>query len=580
MGTIPRLVLRGTGGSDLKLAPSTAKKPFATLSTLPPAVPAHFADQFRAFLAQNPIPKKAEGVPAWYRLLAVKRANLANSADGVNVVQREALDLHLQRQEAAWKMGADLMTGDLKDSDVVARVISDFQWDGDGRLVRYAELEDAVQFWMQAGVDAVRNRIRALKGLVGQLAEDVRPYVSAIDMEVAALNRVNTTLIAPDLAAKLASRVPAEGPRFTRAERRLESRLEQRKDFLNVPAEQAGFGFYTVPEGVAVRTAAPPRPSTEDPRLDIDAPFRGQAKAVVRVYDRRFQTALYFRREGEVLPTDQVVFVMLPGASCVHSCGTALIGPMNLFARHPETRQRWAAVVALDLPFHNMGPRDPRMEEIEYYMGWVHSIVATYKAYGKPVVVFGRSSGANTALDLAVRYPGHADGIIAMSGWLAPDWSRTGMEFVNAQVAAGNMLLDPDGLRWVESFENEANLWAWGKKEYYVPSQTPGLVMQGLDDHEEPLEEAKVFWPDYTQKRGFDLAMIEGGQHNLFKLPQPPTEGDPQFGAKMAEHWHFRRVSEAAYAEVMQFTQKVIAGWQERQPAGVAPAATNKSAAR
>lgn len=263
---------------------------------------------------------------------------------------------------------------------------------------------------------------------------------------------------------------------------------------------------YNASGGVPRRILVPDRFDSE-----VDVPYFN-AGSPPRVYDPVLATSLTMHAEGAVLPEDKAVIILLHGAGAVYSNSNALLGLMNDVAKMETAggKKRAFATVAVDLPFHGFGARDPRLKDLSAYMQYLHGIVSRYTAYGKPVFLFGRSFGAISAVEYACRYRDIA-GVIHMSG-LHKDWAEENV----ANMHANGFGINQAGLDFAMAIARQLT--------YFDAGTTPlvgGLILQGLKDVEYDPAKQSALWPVLGQRLDYGVRLFADGEHNLFDSMNP-----------------------------------------------------------
>lgn len=264
-----------------------------------------------------------------------------------------------------------------------------------------------------------------------------------------------------------------------------------------------------VPELAGSRESAGPmqRALIPDRFLDeVDEPYFNAGNPP-RVYDPVLGTALTLHADGEVLPEDKAVIILLHGAGAVYSSSNALLGLMNDVAKMETSggKKRAFATIAVDLPFHGFGPRDPGLKDLSAYLQYLHGIVSRYTAYGKPVFLFGRSFGAVSAVEYACRYRDIA-GVIHMSG-LHKDWAEENV----ANMHANGFGINQDGLDFATAIMRQLT--------YFDAGAVPlvgGLILQGEKDVEYDAAKQRALWPVLGPRLGYGVRLFADGEHNLF----------------------------------------------------------------
>lgn len=290
-------------------------------------------------------------------------------------------------------------------------------------------------------------------------------------------------------------------------EARAIEQLRSQTAFTEVPIEQRiAPHFRDMPEGTPQRVLVPYRFGEE-----VDDPYFN-AGTPPRVYDPFLATTLTFQPTGEVRPEDKAIVIFLHGAGAMYSNSNALLGLINDVVKLEANGQkkRAFASVAVDLPYHGFGARDDSLRDVDAYMAYLHLIVQRYAAYGKPIFLFGRSFGANSAIEYACRYDDIA-GVIAMSGF-HKDWEAENI----ANMHANGFAINQDGLDFAMGIANRLS--------YFDPGARPlvgGLILYGERDVEYDPVKQRALWPVLGAALGYAVHGFENGEHNLFDPKNP-----------------------------------------------------------
>lgn len=309
------------------------------------------------------------------------------------------------------------------------------------------------------------------------------------------------------------------------------------------PAEQQGRGrfyqgaIYDDLAGILERAALPARPPELDPN-GIDT----RMVSALRYFDVGLGTAVYVHQQGEVLPTDQAIVIFLPGTAGLQSTGVSMIDAMNTLAK-AKGKGRIIAPIAVDLPFHNFGPHDPDffLQPADTLMTWIGAVVDKYSGYGKPIFLFGRSGGANYALEYAYRGGTGIAGVIVMSpSDTSPEWCQhyhdwrkySGVPayppgyFFDTLVEGALSVSDP-----TRNGQDNWQLWRGHLRglgiddaTYEMVSATrelkrpgpPGLLLVGAQDFGQSVPPNALEW--YTAlagSLGLEMQVFPDGQHNV-----------------------------------------------------------------
>lgn len=292
-------------------------------------------------------------------------------------------------------------------------------------------------------------------------------------------------------------------------------------------------------------------------RSENDQAYRDSG-SMPRFFQPGLGTAIMFPSDGEVNDTDDVVIIAFHGAttqmSSINSSGT-LINIINknftkdveVQTKKGKTRKqsiRQASSIALSNPFHEFGPYDQGFEGMEHLMNWVDKVIEYYQENfpkrsdggERPVILFGRSFGANVLLEHYKRR-GTVD-VIPMSGHApTPYW-----EYYDFKALEGlGRTFNEKAVEWLDillpqwTYHLSANdaliksaLILAGQKDPSYPKELPEeFPEEFLEKHPEyrgkkPSETDERALADYWQfvasliGQSARLFISENGGHNLF----------------------------------------------------------------
>ncbi len=157
----------------------------------------------------------------------------------------------------------------------------------------------------------------------------------------------------------------------------------------------------------------------KDDRSIIQALQRSESLGLVKTFfSKVWDTQVYFTGTG--LPDAQGRIPLVdPDARAVyifaHGSGTMKSGGKNFVANMNTLAKLGFASISIDMPFHSNGSRNPKMNDANYFMENLKSIVMEAKKSGKPIYLAGHSFGPDVILEFAARYPKLVDGIVALS---------------------------------------------------------------------------------------------------------------------------------------------------------------------
>lgn len=255
-----------------------------------------------------------------------------------------------------------------------------------------------------------------------------------------------------------------------------------------------------------------------DDRSYIEALQRKESLGQVGTFfSEKWDTQIYYTQTGVpdgkgrsplVDPESKAVFIFFHGSGTKNSGGKNFVSNMNTLANLGYS------AVSVDMPFHSEGSRDPKFNDLNYFMEWARSIVLEAKKSGKPVYLAGHSFGPDVILELAARYPKLMDGVLALSpaGFTKElaDWytnHTTKMQF------GANVDGNDDGGYWAGTMQSQLQ-WYRGKRvdptlvnknlririlsgdrEEYVPAPVggPNLTPIGKNTYDVSVPLKKIF---------------------------------------------------------------------------------------
>lgn len=252
------------------------------------------------------------------------------------------------------------------------------------------------------------------------------------------------------------------------------------------------------------------------PNTEIDNAYRDSGSNP-RFFQTGLGTAIMYPNEGELFESDQGLMIAFHGAgtqvSTINSSGSFMRKVVSSYTR-PDGEQagvRGLSVVAVSNPFHEFGPHDLKMENMDHLLDWVDALANYYDALlqtktGRtlPVILFGRSTGSNTVLEHA-----HKRGtrpVVGMSGYApTPYWNYH--DFDALEKLGRNF--NESAVRWVQKLETQ---WTYHKRA--IPLLTSALILAGLLDPGYPKTlpdryppEVTKLLPELTDKNPRDLEL-------------------------------------------------------------------------
>ncbi len=294
---------------------------------------------------------------------------------------------------------------------------------------------------------------------------------------------------------------PAERERLTRATR---FEIELRCSPHTRPVS-----FYSPHDATIERVPLPKRP----PHLDLDGIDRAMKPHHFRFYDPGLGTTM-LGDNYEVMSTDQAIVIYLQGTSGIYSTDVSMLGAMDLLGKVEDDgkKQRVMAGIAPALPWHTFGPRDNRFCQKSYFILWLQHIIEAYRPYGLPIVLVGRSGGANPALEVAYLL-GKQSGVaavIAISPYGDHDaaWNAYYHEW-RAHERPGTRRL---GHAWETSLEGQ---YAFSMDDVHRLT-VPAMIMFGAEDLGDTLPPHAADWYIQASHRlGAELVVSAGGHNPL-----------------------------------------------------------------
>jgi pimeloyl-ACP methyl ester carboxylesterase len=146
---------------------------------------------------------------------------------------------------------------------------------------------------------------------------------------------------------------------------------------------------------------------------------RAQTFGKVQSYfDAKLDTRIYFSatalpnrigRISTIDPDAKAIFVFFHGSGTMQSSGKNFVGLMNTLASMGYSS------ISMDMPYHAEGPIRDQFKSANYFMNWVHQIVAIATTTGKPVYLAGHSFGPDVIAEYLYRYPFDVQGAALLS---------------------------------------------------------------------------------------------------------------------------------------------------------------------
>lgn len=253
------------------------------------------------------------------------------------------------------------------------------------------------------------------------------------------------------------------------------------------------------------------------PGTEIDNSYRDSGSNP-RFFQTGLGTAIMYPNEGELLESDQGVMIAFHGActqmSSINSSGSFMRKVVSAYPQingnHPGLRG--LSVVAVSNPFHEFGPHDPQMNDMNHLLDWVDSLTNYYGALlqtktgraALPVILFGRSTGSNIVLEHAHRRGTRP--VVGMSGYApTPYWNYH--DFDALEKLGRNF--NERAVQWVQKLETQ---WTYHKRA--IPLLTSALILAGLLDPGYPKTlpdryppEVTKLLPELTDKNPRDLEL-------------------------------------------------------------------------
>lgn len=284
------------------------------------------------------------------------------------------------------------------------------------------------------------------------------------------------------------------------------------------------------PDGVADRI-----PLFDRKTGDYDNAYRNAGKPP-RYYDVALGTALtWFLPDGTdknsnpnelmVLPEDLGVVPFSHGTSAFYSNSSATLGAAAALMHEetPDGPKRIFSSIAYDVFSHGFGPRlrlpaeNPADAERIRAENWrFENAVLSYLATLGPIATFGRSYGADKALEMPLR--GGAE--LIRGAWAMSPYPASWVAYTMAALSGHGIQLNDEGDLWSSYIDAE---WLWEKDENIGAQGVPILITYSPDDIEYPPEELKTYWKArYAGAPGHLIAVFPGGAHNLFDTANMP----------------------------------------------------------
>jgi len=168
--------------------------------------------------------------------------------------------------------------------------------------------------------------------------------------------------------------------------------------------------------------------------------------AIVSSIDSELHTRIYFGLSepdvnghlSYVDPNAREVLIYFHGSGTKKASGKNFIHKMQMLVN------AGVAPIAIDLPFHSEGPIDSQLLDLDYFMDWLHRLVARLRASGKRIHMAGHSFGPWVALEYMARYPHDVEGALLVSAaaanhpaltWTYENIVEKGMRFIDVNAA-------------------------------------------------------------------------------------------------------------------------------------------------
>lgn len=208
---------------------------------------------------------------------------------------------------------------------------------------------------------------------------------------------------------------------------------------------------YAPYRGAAVAPLELRMPKSEELQIVKDRLGQGY---VVRWWDPRWRTRFFtnsgveidrqwypvYYANGDFMPNVVGVVLLIPGGSTMHSHATAMLysaqrfsdeflAPSKVPYRLPDGAPAVLATVGFDNPAHGEGPSWRDFQTIDAFLAYYLSIITYFNDRGRPVVLFGRSLGADIGMELTKRCDGLVAGAHFMGGE-RPQWGVHALQYL------------------------------------------------------------------------------------------------------------------------------------------------------
>jgi pimeloyl-ACP methyl ester carboxylesterase len=225
--------------------------------------------------------------------------------------------------------------------------------------------------------------------------------------------------------------------------------------------------------------------------------IRKESAGVVETkYSQKYQTNFYSTATSPEIdpsalftvdPDSNAMFLGFPGNGTTLSSGKNFIGIMNSLAK------LGFSAASFDYPFHMSGPHhQPKFNDVNHFMAWIHQIVLEAKKSGKPVYLFGHSFGPDVIAEYITRYPNTVDGVLLISpAGFTPELAKWYDEHTSKMKFGGQDVVEnAAGAEWGALMSDQ---FVWSKHKLPDPTVVnPALKVHLLSGNREEYVPAPV----------------------------------------------------------------------------------------
>ncbi len=237
-------------------------------------------------------------------------------------------------------------------------------------------------------------------------------------------------------------------------------------------------------------------------------------------FDPELDTQIYYSPTAKPLadgtipvvdPEAKALVIYFHGSGTEKASGVGFAGKMNSLSKMNYSS------LSFDLPFHQLGSRNPALAKSAEFAAYVERIVQKYKVPGQPVILVGHSFGPDIISEYITRYPKSVDAAVLVSPGSFDKTTAKWYSDKTSMMDFGDTKMNADGGRWAGAVTN-GKLWdkpnAAGRID--PTKANPDLdiyVISGDREEYVPGELDAVTGKPTTKPRGYD---VQGAYNNYF----------------------------------------------------------------